>query len=68
MLWEPGRYLLATFVISDRYTAFGIVGAFLAVLLWIFYAVNTILFGATLVCVVGRERANAKKGEESLPG
>lgn len=61
MLWEPGRYLLATFVISDRYTAFGIVGAFLAVLLWIFYVVNTILFGATLVCVVGRERANAEK-------
>lgn len=55
LLWEPGRYLLSTFVISDRYTAFGIVGVFLAVLLWIFYVTITILFGATLVCVVGRD-------------
>jgi membrane protein len=63
ILWEPGRYLLSTFVISDRYTAFGIVGVFLAVLLWIFYVTITILFGASLVCVVGRDY---KDQEESL--
>lgn len=63
-LWEPGRYVLATFVISDRYTAFGVVGVFLAVLLWIFYVTNTLLMGAALVCVVSREGADAEKLEE----
>lgn len=66
VLWEPGRYLLSTFVISDRYTAFGIVGVFLAVLLWIFYVTVTILFGAALVCVVGREHRDRKEQAELL--
>lgn len=56
VLWQPGRYLIATYLISDRYTAFGIVGAFWGVLLWIYYGVNTILLGATFVFISGREK------------
>lgn len=55
ILWEPGRYLIATLLISDNYTAFGVVGAFLAVLLWIYYGVTVMLFGATVVSVVSNE-------------
>jgi membrane protein len=45
--WEMGRVVLASFVIGTRYTsAYGIVGSFLAVLLWCYYAVSIILMGA----------------------
>ena len=43
-------------MISERYTAFGLVGSFLAVLLWVFYGVNAILFGATVVYVAEQEK------------
>ena len=56
ILWQPGRYLIATSLISEKYTPFGIVGAFLAVLLWLFYGMNALLFGGTVVHVAGKER------------
>lgn len=54
VLWELGRLLLATLVVSERYNAFGVVGVFLALLLWLFYGMNVILFGATFVRVTSR--------------
>lgn len=56
LLWQPGRFFIATFLISERYTPFGVVGAFLAVQLWLFYGILAMLFGATVVCVAGREK------------
>lgn len=44
--WEFGRYALAIFVISDKYHAFGVVGVFMALLLWTFYGASVILLGA----------------------
>ena len=61
LLWQPGRYIIATYLISERYTPFGVVGAFLAVLLWIFYGFNVLLFGGTVVCVAGKENTAASE-------
>lgn len=47
LTWEFGRYTLAIFVISDKYHAFGVVGVFMALLLWTFYGACVILLGAT---------------------
>jgi membrane protein len=45
--WELGRVLLSSYVIGTRYTsAYGLVGSFLAVLLWCYYAVAVIFLAA----------------------
>ena len=49
--WEIGRYVLAWFVISDKYNAFGVVGVFMGIMLWMFYASSIILMGAAFVRV-----------------
>lgn len=45
--WEVGRQILSAFVITSKYnSAYGVVGAFLAVLLWGYYAANVVFFAA----------------------
>jgi len=45
--WELGRILLGAMVIGTRYTdAYGLVGSFLGVLLWCYYAVALVFLGA----------------------
>lgn len=44
--WEIGREVLAQVIIGDRYTAYGIVGSFLVVLLWIYYNAMVLFSGA----------------------
>lgn len=52
LLWEMGRIILANLVIAERYTALGVVGSFLGILLWIFYNVLALLGGAVLIRTV----------------
>jgi membrane protein len=48
--WEVGRLLLASVVIGQKYSsAYGVVGAFIAILLWCYYAVAVVFFGAEYV-------------------
>jgi membrane protein len=50
--WEIGRQILSAFLIGDKYSAYGVVGAFIAILLWVYY-VNSLLFiGAEYVQVI----------------
>jgi membrane protein len=49
IVWFIGQHILEAFVISDKYTAYGILGSFLAVMLWIYYASAVVLFGAMVV-------------------
>ena len=50
LCWEAGRWALAIFVIGTRFSsADGIIGAFIALLLWVYYAVAVIFFGAEYV-------------------
>ncbi len=45
--WEAGRLILGSLVIGTKYTdAYGLIGSFLAVLLWCYYAVGFIFLGA----------------------
>ncbi len=48
-MWEIGRRLLAFFVIGSRFSVYGVVGAFVAVLLWIFYAMTILFLGAEYI-------------------
>jgi membrane protein len=47
VIWEIGRQVLAAVVIGQKYSsAYGVVGAFLAIMLWAYYGVSVLLFGA----------------------
>ena len=51
LTWEFGRMVLAAFLISDKYGAYGVVGAFIAILLWTYYASAIVLLAAEYVWV-----------------
>lgn len=57
--WEIGRQLLSHFVINGRYTsAYGLLGTFMGVMLWAYYAVSVLFFGAELI-----QAMRARRGE-----
>jgi membrane protein len=64
--WEIGRQVLASFVIGKNYSAYGIVGAFIAMLLWFFYASCLLFYGAEYVQVLAKKR-EAADGVQSPP-
>ncbi|MBX9792120.1 MAG: YihY/virulence factor BrkB family protein [Pirellulales bacterium] len=49
LIWEAGQQLLARVIIADRYSAYGIVGAFIALMLWMYYASAVVLLGGEFV-------------------
>ncbi len=62
LLWEAGRQALAAYLLRLNYPdAYGIVGSFLAVMLWAYYASLVILFGAEYVRVTEEESREAKQ-------
>ena len=56
ILWEATRQLLAWLLIGRRYTAYGVVGSLLALMLWVYVASNVIILGAEYARVVGQRR------------
>jgi membrane protein len=59
--WEIGRQILTQYVAHSGYTsAYGVIGAFLSVMLWCYYAVIIVLLGAEWI-QVRRERLKAEK-------
>ncbi len=52
VVWEVGRQILAAFLIGDKFSAYGIVGSFLAVMLWTYYAATVLFLGAEYIQVV----------------
>jgi membrane protein len=53
VVWELGRELLGVFFIGMRYTtAYGAIGSFIALLLWCYYGISIIFFGAEYVQVL----------------
>ena len=65
VIWEVGRGLLGAFFIGMRYTtAYGAIGSFIALLLWCYYGISILFYGAEYVQVLEIRRASkaAKKG------
>lgn len=47
VLWEGGRQLLAWYLLRENYpTAYGVIGSFMAIMLWAYYATLVVLYGA----------------------
>lgn len=49
VVWKAGQMVLTSIVIGEKYSAYGVVGTFLAVMLWIYYACVVFFFGAEFV-------------------
>ncbi|WP_428308075.1 YihY/virulence factor BrkB family protein [Lacipirellula sp.] len=61
LLWEVGRQVLAMYVLRKNLpTAYGVIGSFMAIMLWTYYAMIVILFGAAYAKLVNDEQAAAK--------
>ena len=58
MYLELGRVVLGAFLIGMRYSsAYGAVGSFIAILLWCYYGISILFFGAEYVQVLQLRRA-----------
>ena len=56
-IWELGRGILGVFLIGMRYTsAYGAIGSFIAILLWCYYGISILFFGAEYVQVLQLRR------------
>jgi membrane protein len=54
-LWEVGRQVLAAYVVADKLpSAYGLIGSFMAVMLWTYYAMLVVLYGAALTKVMDK--------------
>lgn len=51
VLWECGGWVLGALSFGSNFSAYGLIGSFLAVLLWIYYSVMVLLLGAVMVRV-----------------
>jgi membrane protein len=52
-VWEIGRQILAEVLIGTKYTsAYGVVGSFIGLMLWCYYAVAVLLLGAEYIQVL----------------
>ena len=62
LLWEAGRQALAAYLLHLNYpSAYGIIGSFIAVMLWAYYAALVILFGAEYVRVIAARKRQAQQ-------
>jgi membrane protein len=62
VLWEAGRQALAAYLLHLNYpSAYGIIGSFIAVMLWAYYAALVVLFGAEYVRVIEQERQEQRE-------
>ncbi len=64
LLWEIVRQLLATFVVGRKYSAYGVVGSLLILMLWLYVASNVLLLGAELAAMLGKRRETRDAGRE----
>ena len=57
VVWEVGREFLCSVLIGMRYTAaYGAIGSFIALLLWFYWGVTILFFGAEYLQVISRYR------------
>ncbi|QEG37429.1 YihY/virulence factor BrkB family protein [Bythopirellula goksoeyrii] len=58
LIWELGRMVLSAFVVGKKYSAYGVLGAFLAIMLWAYYAMCVLFFGAEVTQAVSEDHGS----------
>jgi membrane protein len=54
VVWRLGLLVLTPFLIGEKYSAYGIVGSFIAIMIWMYYASAVVFLGAEFVQVLSR--------------
>lgn len=52
LCWEAVRQVLALFVVTGRFSAYGVIGSFIAIMLWFYVSAALLLIGAEFVQVL----------------
>ena len=55
VIWAIGRYLLLCLVVGEQYSAYGVLGALMGVMLWFYYASAVVFLGAEFVHALSEE-------------
>ena len=65
LVWILGQRLLVRFLIGPSYTAYGIVGSFIAVMIWVYYVSVILFLGAEFVAALSIVGGRSKKPAKS---
>ena len=49
VIWEVGQRVFEQAVVGDRFSAYGVIGSFIAVMMWMYYVSATVFLGAEFV-------------------
>jgi membrane protein len=60
-VWQLGSQLVARFVVGGNYSAYGVVGSFIAMMLWVYWASMDLYLGAQFVEVLGNPHHNSAR-------
>lgn len=63
VIWAVGQRILTLFLIGKSYSAYGVVGSFVAIMLWFYYISATVFLGAEFVRAVCQRQAPEGKIE-----
>jgi len=55
VIWALGRYVLLSWLIGETYSAYGVVGSLMGVMLWYYYASAVVFLGAEFVRALSEE-------------
>jgi len=64
--WQAGAQIVSRYVVGGHYTAYGVVGSFIAMMLWVYCASILLFLGAQLVQVLGHPEESVV--EVPVPG
>ncbi len=56
--WQIGAQVVSRYIVGGHYTAYGVVGSFIAMMLWVYCASIILFLGAQLVQVLGHPEEN----------
>lgn len=56
VLWEVGRRIAAAVLLGERYGAYGVIGAMIFIMVWVYAACAVLLLGAQFARITGEDR------------
>ena len=56
LVWQLGSQAVSWFIVGGNYSAYGVIGSFIAVMLWVYCASILLFFGAQMVEVLGNPK------------
>jgi uncharacterized BrkB/YihY/UPF0761 family membrane protein len=68
LLWAGVRRLLGMILMGTRYSAYGVIGAVIVIMLWNYIAASLLFFGAEYVHLLDKREHPEILEEENPPG